>query len=150
MIELAIRAATRADLPLLAAMNRRMVEDERNVNPMDLAALEARMANWLVGDWRVDLILADGETAGYAVYRPQANEYFPTRPRTFLRHFYVERELRGRGVGRRAFAALVAERFPPGGEVVLEVLESNPGGRRFWERMGLWPHCTTMILPAEA
>ena len=39
--------ATTADLPLLAKLNKQLIEDEGHRNPMTVAELETRMRNWL-------------------------------------------------------------------------------------------------------
>ena len=149
MTELVLRPATESDLPLLAAMNRRLIEDEGSRNPMTVVQLQSRMAVWLRGDWRVDLFVEGGEIVGYATHRSRPDEYFPERTQIYLRQFFIERDRRGRGIGRRAFGALLAERFAEGDEIVLDVVESNPGGRRFWESVGLRPRSTTMFLTPE-
>lgn len=140
-----LRPATTDDLPLLAAMNHRLIKDEGSRNPMTLAQLQERMAGWLAGNWQVSLfVLADSAIVGYAVYETRPDEYRPDEQRyVCLRQFFVEREYRGQGIGRRAFELLTAT-FPPDAPVVLEVLARNPAGRRFWERVGFSDYAVTM------
>lgn len=111
---------------------------------MTLEQLEARMRGFLEGDWRVLLLLVDGAIAGYVIYQLRRDEYFPEQPEVFVRHYLVRREFRGRGLGRRAFEKLAAEHFPPGAVISLDVLASNPGGYRFWTKLGFQPYCTHM------
>lgn len=47
-----LRAATEADVPLLARWNRELIEDEGADNLTSPAELEARMRAWLAGDYR--------------------------------------------------------------------------------------------------
>lgn len=155
-----IRSAMGADLPKLAQMNKRLIEDEGSRNPMDVAQLEARLRGWLDrGEWQIDVIELHDPTIrithhasrliGYAVYQRRADDYDPMQPVVYVRQFYIEREWRGQGLGRRAFRQLAAERFPPGATLTLEVLATNPRGRRFWESVGFSAYCTTLKLQAS-
>jgi GNAT superfamily N-acetyltransferase len=139
----AIRPATEADLPLLAAMNRRLIEDEGSRNRMSIDELRERMRGWLAGEWRVAVLDEDGAVVGYAVWQERRDQYDPDRAVVHLRQFYVEREHRRRGIGRRAFELLVA-RFPPGATIDIDVLATNPGGHAFWRSLGFETYCTTM------
>jgi len=143
-MEIALRQATTADAPLLARLNREMIEDEHNRNPMTLAELEARMRGWLEGDWVAVLILADGQEAGYCLYQARRDSYFPERPVVYVRHYMVARGFRRRGVGRAAFERIVAECFDPRATVELDVLAGNPRGRAFWDALGFQPYATTL------
>jgi GNAT superfamily N-acetyltransferase len=165
MQKITSRAATYADLPRLAAMNQRLIQDERSRNPMTLNQLEARLRAWLdTGDWHIDLIeIAPDEPLdasrptprhsraggnprpiGYTVYQHRHDDYDPSQPIVYVRQFYIERDWRGRGWGRRAFALLARERFPAGSTITLEALASNPGGYRFWASLGFTDYCVTM------
>jgi GNAT superfamily N-acetyltransferase len=149
-LSLFIRPANEADLPLLAQMNKRLIEDEGSRNPMSLDQLAERMQGWLLGDWQVKLFATDAGVVGYAVYQTHRDEYFPDQTFVYLRQFYVEREMRGQGLGTAAFRALAAEHFPPGSRVVIDVLASNPRGYDFWRHVGFEPYWTTMHLRNEA
>ena len=149
-MSLLIRSANEADLPLLAQMNKRLIEDEGSRNPMSLNELAERMRAWLLGDWQVKLFATDTGIAGYAVYQTRRDEYFPDQTIVYLRQFYIEREMRGQGLGTMAFRALATEDFPPGCRVVIDVLASNPRGDDFWRHVGFQPYCTTMHLQTHA
>jgi GNAT superfamily N-acetyltransferase len=141
---LAIRGAEDDDLPVLARMNRQLIEDERSRNPMSVDELATRMRGWLRGDWDVNIITEDGAPVGYAVHQIRPDEYDPAHPVVYVRQFFIMRTQRGQGVGRRAFALLMAERFPPDCTVALDVLTANPAAARFWEASGFHPYCTRM------
>ncbi len=145
---LVIRLATEADLPRLALMNRRLIEDEGSRNPMALDQLAERMRGWLLGDWTVKLFLADEIVVGYAVYQHRRDEYFPDHTTVYLRQFYIEREQRDRGLGTEAVSLLRQGHFPAGSTVIIEALASNPRGYAFWRKVGFEPYCTTMHLKA--
>jgi GNAT superfamily N-acetyltransferase len=143
---LLIRPADEADLSLLAQMNKRLIEDEGSRNPMSLDQLAERMRGWLLGDWEVKLFATTAGVVGYAVYQARRDEYFPDQTFVYLRQFYIEREMRGQGLGTAALRVLVTEHFPPGCRVVIDVLASNPPGHDFWRHVGFQPYCTTMHL----
>ena len=108
------------------------------------------MRGWLLGDWELKLFATDDRVVGYAVYQTRRDEYFPDQTIVYLRQFYLERELRGQGLGTAVIQSLAAEHFPPGCRVVIDVLASNPRGYDFWRRVGFEPYCTTMHLRNEA
>ncbi len=135
-----LRAATAADLPDLARMNRELIEDERSPNPMSLAQLQARMQGWLAGEYQVEFFEAEGSVVGYAAYRLRPDGLFPGATVAYVRQFFIARASRGLGLGRRAFERLAGERFPPGCLIEVDVLTLNPGGQRFWERLGFAPY----------
>jgi GNAT superfamily N-acetyltransferase len=147
---LAIRPAAEADLPLLARMNKHLIEDEGSRNPMSLDQLAERMRGWLQGDWAVKLFVAGEIVVGYALYQCRRDEYFPEHTTVYLRQFYIERELRGRGLGSAAVSLLRDGHFPAGSAVIIDALASNPRGDTFWRKVGFAPYCTTMHLKADA
>lgn len=142
---LTYRRATPADADVLATMNREMIVAEQSRNPMSHEQLAARMTGFLRDGWTVLLFLDGGTAAGYTVFRRRTDEYHPERPSVFVRHFMLRPAYRGRGLGRDLFERLVAEVFPPGATILLEVLASNPGGRSFWEAVGFAPYAITML-----
>ena len=152
-MELYLRDASSADAKCLAGMNRRLIEDERHDNPMSLEQLAERMRGWLDrGEYRAALFYVSPSAeatrqappAGYILYQLRRDYYFPERVVVYVRHFYVERGLRRRGIGRLAFERIVRERLPTGATLELEVLEANPAGREFWLSLGFEPRYTVM------
>jgi hypothetical protein len=63
-----VQSAIESDLSLLTVMNQQLIKDEGSQNPMNYKQLRERMLDWIKGDWHVDLLLADDEVIGYAVY----------------------------------------------------------------------------------
>ena len=145
-MNLSIRPAKSADLQLLAEMNRHFCDDEGSRNRMSVAELAVRMGKWLAGDWEAVLIEDQSKTVGYAVFRIGRDDYDPSIPEVYIRQFFIAKELRGRGLGRQAFGLLRQTVFPASSQVHLEVLASNPGGQRFWEKLGLQPYSVAMRL----
>jgi GNAT superfamily N-acetyltransferase len=63
----------------------------------------------------------------------------------YLRQFFIERDARGRGLGTEALALLTKTRFPPGAQITVDVLASNPQGERFWAKAGFTAYARTMV-----
>jgi ribosomal protein S18 acetylase RimI-like enzyme len=139
-----LRAATLADVPLLAAMNQQLIQDEGHRNRMTLPQLETRMRAFLAGEYRALVICQGSGAVGYALYRTFADEYPPFQPQAYLRQFFVCREQRRRQIGRAAMELLLRDHLPAGARVELEVLEQNAAARRFYAALGFRDYCVTM------
>ncbi|MDH5676889.1 MAG: protein tyrosine phosphatase family protein [Myxococcales bacterium] len=123
----------------MARLNRELIEDEGHDNPMDLAQLEARMAAWLRRRYRAVIFFDEhGATVAYALYRDDE------RGGHHLRQFFVVRERRRRGHGRRAMELLEADVLRTGARLHLEVLTDNAAARGFWQALGFTPYATTL------
>ena len=145
-MDLTIRPATAADVQLLAEMNRQLCDDERSRNNMTVAALAVRMEKWLNENWKAVLFEQKSKLVGYSVFQIGSDYYDPSTSEVHLRQFFIVRECRSQGVGRRAFDMLKATVFPPGSQVHLDVLTTNPSGQRFWEAVGFQQYSTAMRL----
>lgn len=129
-------AATPGDVPVLAALNRQLLEDEGHRAILSLEQLHARHRGWMErGEWRQDMLELDGEVVGYV-----AHARLPDGPEIHVRQFCIDRARRGAGLGRAGFALFLHERATPGARVTLDVLESNPAGQAFWEKLGFRPY----------
>jgi len=128
-----LRFADAADVPVLARLNRQLIEDEGHPNPMDLSQLADRMAGWLAGAWRAVLFEREGEVVAYALYGPDEQGIY-------LRQFFVARAHRRLGIGRDAVARLRAEVLGPDTVVTLGVLAHNERGLAFWRAVGFADH----------
>lgn len=143
---LTLRPALPSDLNLLAGMNKRLLEDERSRNPMDLAALRERLTAWLeTSEYAIDLFLSGAHVVGYAVHQTRSADPSTGQRYVHLRQLYIERDARGKGLGTQALHSLINTRFPRGCSVKLEVLAGNPGAQRFYEHVGFAPYATTMV-----
>jgi len=125
--DLVLRRAMTQDLDVLVALNQHLIEDQAHNNPASAEQLRSRMQGWLTGAYSVSLIEAAGHPAAYAVWRDDGEWIY-------LRQFFVVRQLRRSGVGRRAFAALEREWGPR--EVMLDVLLHNERAFGFWRSLG--------------
>ena len=107
------------------------------------------MAGWLSEDWRAAVIEQNRLPVGYMLYQFRSDEYRPSETVVYVRQFFIEREHRIQGIGRRAFGIVCETYFPKASSVVLDVLETSPRARRFWEILGFRPYCTTMQLTLD-
>jgi ribosomal protein S18 acetylase RimI-like enzyme len=139
------RYATESDAPFLADINHQLIQDEWDGGGMSLERLERRMRRWLADDdYQAILFLEDGETVAYSLVSTDEDS-------AYIRHFYVLREHRRGGVGRRAVDLLLREIIPPGLRVTLDVLASNRAGHGFWRSAGFTDYAIRMeLLPASA
>lgn len=128
---------------MLAVLNEQLIEDQGHENPMRGRELADRMSGWLAGEYTAALGILDGVPACYALWRPAEGGGI------HLRQFFVAREFRRRGVGRRAIAALQDE-YWPGHRITLDVLVGNERGTAFWHSLGFEDHTVAMRSPAPA
>ena len=144
-MQVRLRTVDEEDIGIVASMNQRLVEDEGSRNPYSEIQFRQRIADWLDGDeWKLVLFTdSAGSTVGYAVYRLREHEYDQSLQVVHLRQFFIDRPYRGQGVGKAAYLQLEYERFQ-GREVSLGVLTTNPGGRKFWEKMGFSDYFVAM------
>ncbi len=140
-----IRNAGLNDVPLLAQMNARLVEDQGSLNPFSMTELEQRFSEWLqTSAYQIDVILEHDQVVGYAVYQQRSDYYYSDQQVVYVRHFYIEREHRRRGLGRAAFQMLMQTRFPEGQAISLDVVATNPAGLTFWSKLGFASYFTAM------
>ncbi|HEY3862401.1 MAG TPA: GNAT family N-acetyltransferase [Verrucomicrobiae bacterium] len=135
------RRATKRDCRMLAELNKQLIADEGHRNEMDVPALEGRMKGWLDEAYEAVVFEEGGETAGYALFLTQPAE-------VYLRHFFVVRHRRRKGLGRQAMALLRGHIWPRAHRLTVSVLTRNEAGMKFWRAMGCQDYCLTLeILP---
>ena len=139
------RYAEQADAAFLADINRQLIEDEWDGGGMSLERLEARMRRWIADDeYRAVLFRENDADVAYALVSLDEDS-------AFIRHFFVIKEHRGRGVGRRAIETLFDRVVPPGFRTTLDVLASNTSGHQFWRSQGFSDYAVRMErLPRDA
>jgi GNAT superfamily N-acetyltransferase len=137
---LTMQFAERADVGLLAEWNHQLIEDEGHSNPMSLAELAQRMRVWLQTDYR-GVIFWEGEPVAYALYRK-------TDGQVHLRQFFVRRDRRRQGIGRRAIALLRHDVWPKDVRLTVDVLCSNLPAVAFWRSVGYRDYSLTLDMPA--
>jgi GNAT superfamily N-acetyltransferase len=135
------RLATIDDAPLLAGLNRQLIEDEGHRNAMSLAELEQRMRGWLAGEYRAVLFDEAGEVVAYALYCERPGEIH-------LRQFFVIRIRRRQGIGRRVMDRLRSDIWPAASRLTVDVLVTNGAAIAFWRSIGFADYCLTLeIVP---
>jgi predicted GNAT family acetyltransferase len=132
------RPATAQDVPELARLNQELIRDEGHDNPMDLPQLQRRMAGGLARGYRATLFSQDGRTLAYALYRDDE------RGGHQVRQFFVVRDARRAGNGRRAMQLLLAEVLRSGARVSLDVLTANAAAHAFYRVLGFTPYALTL------
>lgn len=145
-MDINLTRATLNDCDLLAGMNLELIADEGSRNPMTQLELSERMRHWLQEGWDVMLLCLGNAAIGYALYQVRHDEYQPARTEVYIRQYFVRRVFRRRGIGRAAFEQLRASYFPPGATIALDVLATNPGARKFWERLGFKSYAANLRL----
>jgi GNAT superfamily N-acetyltransferase len=104
-----------------------------------LTVYRERMREWLrTGRYQAALARRGHEPVGYLLWRDD-----PDYQDVFVRQFFIVRDCRGAGLGRELFERAVAELWP-GRVLRLDVYDSNPRGRAFWERIGFVPYSQLM------
>jgi ribosomal protein S18 acetylase RimI-like enzyme len=132
------RRATSEDVPLLARINRELIEHEWGGVSKDSKHLERRMLRWISDpEYRASVFEVEGAFAAYVLVHLYPDE-------AYIRHFYVAPQLRGSGIGRDVCRYVLQTIVSPGLRVSLDVLASNTGGVRFWRSMGFREYSIVM------
>jgi GNAT superfamily N-acetyltransferase len=141
------RFATLEDVPLLAQMNRRLIEDEghRNRSKSD-AWLEERMRGFLEGGYQAVLFETGGKPIAYALYAAH-EEHTDT---IHLRQIFVEKPYRRKGIGREMMRTLREKIWPAGNRITVGVLVGNRDAIAFYQAIGFRPYSLELEIPATA
>lgn len=123
-----ITSATLKDVETLAKLNKRLIEDERYPNPMNVAQLTERMTGWLQTEYRSYLVIIAERIAAYCLYRDDGKYYY-------LRHLYVDRDFRRRGIATQLLDWMYANVWTDK-KVRLDVLAHNENAIAFYKRYG--------------
>jgi len=121
-----IEIATLDDCPLLAEMNRKLIDEEQQGrqqgNTMTVSELDNRMREWFQkGVYTGYLIRLNDEIIGYALI--DCSEMW-------MRHFFVSPDYRRQSYGRKAMELLFEQLGVE--EIGLSCLTNNVPGLAFW------------------
>jgi ribosomal protein S18 acetylase RimI-like enzyme len=142
-MNLKYRFAQLSDAAWLAEWNHQLIRDEGHRNPMTIPKLEMRMRRWLGGEYQAMIFEQDDRVVAYALYRPGENAIH-------LRHFFVHRQHRNKGIGQEAMRILLTGIWPKDRRVVVEALVQNFSAREFWKTIGFKEYSIALeILPAD-
>ena len=137
--QLRFRSATLRDVPLLARLNRQLIDDERARTRLTLDGLEKRMRQWLRGDYAATIFELSGEPVAYALHRKM-------EAGTHIRQFFVMPHRRRQGVGRRAMELLRRRVLRSAPMVEVGVLAHNHPALEFWRAVGFSDSVVTLDL----
>jgi GNAT superfamily N-acetyltransferase len=132
------RNADENDVPVLARLNRMLIEDEGHRNiALTMNDLERRMAGFLAGGYRAVLFEDAGNALAYALFRDDGDSIH-------LRQLFVSRDRRRQGLGRQAVEILRRDYWPPEKRIVVEALITNHPAIAFWKAMGFREYCLNL------
>jgi GNAT superfamily N-acetyltransferase len=145
MPDLTFRLGKAADVPLLAELNQQLQIDESHSRRMQRPELERRMAEWLeTGGYEAVIFERDDRPAGYALFRRES-----APEHVYLKQFFVCRDCRRQGIGRRAMEWLAAHAWRDAPAIYLDVLVNNDRGIAFWQAVGFRGYSITMELKQD-
>lgn len=126
-----IKKCILADVETLAKLNKQLIEDEKNDNPMTLEELEYRMERFITTEYDAYFFLEKFEEAediiGYALVKNTCNPLY-------LRQFFIKLEYRKKHLGTEAFHLL--KEYLKVDALDIEVLSWNEAGMKFWQSLG--------------
>jgi len=128
--------ATETDAPILAEMNRHLINDEGHRNPMTIAELNCRMKSWLSKEYTAIICKLGSEVMGYVLWRKD-EEYI------YIRQFFIVARFRRKGIGQQFFV-LLQKHVWESKTLRLEVLVENTQGLNFWRSLGFDEYCITL------
>lgn len=143
---LRLQSARKEELQILAEMNKQLIEDEKSSNPMGIQELEERMREFLESHWEIDLLMKEATIIGYVLYQYQEGSFHREEKQVYIRQYFIRREYRNMGYGIAGIDLLRKTRFKDVKKIEIDVLETNPEGKQFWERAGFKPYYTNMRL----
>ncbi|RJX37637.1 GNAT family N-acetyltransferase [Paenibacillus pinisoli] len=148
-LAMSYRLAHEMDIPLLAGMNLQLIQDEGSANSMNLEQLSERMAGFLKSEWQAVILLSEEETIGYALYQERQQPFQPERVEIYIRQYFIVRNYRQKGMGRRGMSLLKEELFPKRSSLTIDVLHHNEVGHAFWSSLGFRPYSIQMKIEAD-
>ena len=130
-----IQKCTMEDCVKLAEMNKKLIDDEKSNNPMNIGELQNRMRDFLDGEYSAYFFVEEDAVVGYALVRHTSNPIY-------LRQFFIDREYRRRKNGKQAFQKLME--YLKIETIDIDVLPWNHAGISFWQSCGFKETCISM------
>jgi len=131
-----IQKVTINDLPILAIFNKRLIEDEKYPNPMNIEQLEERMKNWLETEYTAYVIKNEDDILGYCLYRDDGEFYY-------IRHLYIDRQCRREGLATILLDWMYSNIWTDK-KTRLDVLSDNKRAISFYESYGYKTRCLNL------
>ena len=123
-----IRLCTIEDVPLRADLNKLFFEEEQKGIDLHLPHLQERMKGYITSGHKAFLFREVERIVGYALWDISSSH-------VNLRQFFISREERRKGYGKRAFQLMVDQLDIRDAEI--EVYYWDDSGSAFWESLGL-------------
>ena len=140
MHELTYRAATEADLDLLAEWNWHLIRDEGHRSTMQPPELKERMRQWIRGGYTALIFSRGDEPVAYSVHREDEEG-------VFLRQLFVARGRRRVGIGRLVMQSLF--QLWTGRRLIVHVLCTNTAALEFYRSLGYRDYFLCLEIPAS-
>ncbi|MCP4398822.1 MAG: GNAT family N-acetyltransferase [bacterium] len=128
-----IAIASEKDVPVLAILNKRLIEDEHYPNPMNVNELEERMKNWLHNEYTAYTIKENHDMLGYCLFRDDGDFYY-------MRHLYIDRPHRRKGLATKLLDWMYAHIWTDKNTRV-DVLSDNYRAIEFYTSYGFKIRC---------
>lgn len=141
-----LKIASNADISLLAEMNQDLIIDEKSLNPMTYEELCLRMSELINSDWIAYILEVKQKVIGYVLFKNGNNPFDGSKTEVYIRQYFIRPEYRNQGYGRKGINLLREQIFRNESAIIIDVLESNPLGKSFWESIGFETYYTNMRL----
>ena len=130
--KMTFRFANSSDLPVVAQMNRELLQGERLASDLSECEVLDRLAKWMAEGHRIILFDLECQPVGYALFSfgERLGEQL-----VYLRHFFIRKEHRRKGYGRKAMEHLESEIWPRGVSVYVDTRAENRGALDFWKSL---------------
>ena len=150
---ISVRAATRADVPLILSLIKELAEYERLSH--EVVADERRLSHWLFGDApKAEALIGeiDGQGAGFALFFHNFSTFL-AKPGIYLEDLYIRPAYRGHGCGKALLTHIARLALERGcGRYEWSVLDWNQRAIDFYQALGAKPmnDWTIMRVTGEA
>jgi len=131
-----VTKADHSNIEKLAELNKRLIEDERHPNSMNMQQLAQRMTEWLQGEYACYIAAENGITVAYCLFRDDGKYYY-------LRHLFVERAYRRQGIATKLLDWMYKYIWTDK-KVRLDVLSHNTAAIAFYKAYGFEVGCLRM------
>lgn len=134
--KLNIRKAEREDIPLILQFIKRLAEYEKR--PQDMTGTAEELERWLFDKNIATVLFAfyNEEAVGYALYYPIFGS-FAAIGKVHLEDLYINKELRGMGLGKEFFSAISARVLEEGySGIEWSCLDWNKPSIGFYDKLG--------------
>jgi GNAT superfamily N-acetyltransferase len=138
-MNLSFRVANPSDAELLGRLNFQLIRDEGHRNPMSESELVDRMQEWLRSEeYDAAIFFSEANLTAYVLWRKEGPN------QVYLRHFFVARDWRRRGIGQAAFHLFADQLLPIGTRIKVDVLCGNLAGLSFWRSLGFQDYALSL------